>query len=391
MSIGGVIGLNLCLLGLVSSVMAQQPRQNTPIDTTGAPKPRTAADTTVVPKPPPKAIGVAPDTTGRTTTLQLGEEKEQDKTSFPLDNFYAERKKRTRSFLRHFRFSLSTGYGSTFFSHEIPGYGIYQALGGAPQIFPGPSTGTRYGNWVNERVLDNTAAVPGSTIIPAGTAGLGFRGSAFNIPLKATIHFEFKKRYRIGIGYSYELMSMGEFSPTAYGDQIGNMQPTNASGMMSRFFGMAGASFYRLGYYVFTADLQVGSFTPGNFDSSLATTDVYFNAGVAIERDLSEYLRVWARPSYELKSYTLNLPEGGSPLSHGMNAFYLNVGVTYRIPELPKCFHRECRIQMNHAHGDKEYRSRVHPIYKKQNPQYGENHPTLIKYKGKNKKMLNPY
>jgi hypothetical protein len=46
---------------------------------------------------------------------------------------------------------------------------------------------------------------------------------------------------------------------------------------------------------------------------------------------------------------------------------------------------------MNHAHGNREYRSRVHPFYKKQNPNYGENYPRLIKYKGKNKRKLNPY
>ena len=48
-------------------------------------------------------------------------------------------------------------------------------------------------------------------------------------------------------------------------------------------------------------------------------------------------------------------------------------------------------IQINHAHGNREYRSRMHPIWKKQNPHYGENYPNLIKYKGKNKYKLNPY
>lgn len=329
------------------------------------------------------------DTTAAPTQMppQVAE-KEQNKADFPLDNFYAERRKWPVSFLRHFRFSLSTGYGHSFFSHELPGYGIYQAPGIAPQIIPGNSTATRYSNWVNERVLDNSAADPGAFLVP-DTLAPGFRGSAMNIPLKATIHFEFKKRYRIGIGYSYEYMSIGKFSPTAYGDSIGTMQPSNASGMMSRFFGMAGVSFYRMGNYLLTGDVQVGTFSPGNFDG--ATTNVYFNLGVTAERDLSEYLRVFVRPSFEFKSYTLDLPEGGEPILHGMNAFYLNVGLTYRIPEIPKCFHKDCRSQRNHAHGDREYRSRVHPIYKKQNPNYGENHPDLIKYKGKNKRVLNPY
>ncbi len=52
-----------------------------------------------------------------------------------------------------------------------------------------------------------------------------------------------------------------------------------------------------------------------------------------------------------------------------MNAFYLNIGISYSIPtRLPKCYNADCRIQINHAHGNKEYRSRVHPIYKGRTP-----------------------
>lgn len=379
MSVARNIGLACLFLAGIAIDISAQVQQSIPVDTTGRTK--AAVDTTATRTKSPA------DTVRQSNGLQ---EEGKDNSGFPLDNFYAERKPRARSFLRHFHFSLSTGYGNSFFSHELPGYGIYQPVGAAPQIFPGTSPTTLYTNWVNERVLSTTAAGPGYLVL-SDTATIGFRGNAMNIPLKATIHFEFKKRYRIGIGYSYEYMSMGSLSPISYGDKIGTMSPTNPSGMMSRFFGMAGVSFYRLNQYLFTGDLQIGSFTPGNFDASQAKTNVYFNAGVTVERELSEYLRAFVRPSFEFKSYTLTPPEGGSPINHGMNAFYLNVGLTYRIPELPKCFHKECRIQLNHAHGDREYRSRVHPIYKKQNPNYGENHPNLIKYKGKNKKMLNPY
>ena len=342
-----------------------------------------------------KAIPAAVDTSREEhlfkDKLSVKEETKEGESGFPLDNFYADIKKRPLSFLRIFRFSLSTGYGNTFFSHELSGYGIYQAPGQAPTIFPGATPTTRYSNWVNERVLDNSANDPAAFLVLSDTTKLGFTGNAANIPIKATIHFEFMKRYRIGIGYSYEYMSIGKFSPTNYANLIGTMTPTNSSGFMSRFFGLEGVSFYRTGNYLFTGDLQIGSYSPGNFDQSLATTGVYVNAGVTVERELSEYLRLFVRPSYEIKSYTLNLPEGGSSIAHSMNALNVNIGISYRIPELPKCFKADCRIQINHAHGNKEYRSRVHPIYKKQNPNYGENHPELIKYKGKNKKMLNPY
>jgi hypothetical protein len=317
---------------------------------------------------------------------------EGEGADFPLDKFYAEIKPwGARKIFKNVRFSFSTGYGNTFFSHELPGYGIYQATGGAPEIFPGTSTSTRYSNWVNERVVSTSATDPGAVVIPAGTADLGFTGNGMVIPFKLTIHYEFLKRYRVGLGYSYEYLSMGNFTSNTNGDQLTTMAPSNPSGFTSRFFGMAGVSFYRWNNYLFTGDLQIGSFKPGNFDQSLAMPGIYVNGGVTIERDLSEYLRLFVRPSYEFKSFELTLPEGGNPINHGMNALFLNIGITYRIPELPKCFSKDCRIQMNHAHGNREYRSRVHPFYKKQNPQYGENHPNLIKYKGKNKKKLNPY
>lgn len=342
---------------------------------------------------PPAPVTADNDTLPKTSPrVKPAETREEgDGSGFPLDNFYAEIKKRPRSIFSHFRFGLSTGYGNNFFSHDLPGYGIYQAPGGTPEIFPVGVTSTRYTNWVNERVLNTAATVPGAFMVTSDTASLGFTANAMSIPLKATIHFEFKERYRIGIGYSFEYMSMGNFTARTYGDKLAQMTPSNPSGMMSRFFGLLGVSFYRSGNYLFTGDLQIGTFSPGNFDQSLATTNVFINGGVTIERELSEYLTVFARPSYEFKSYTLNLPEGGQPISHGMNAMFLNIGLTYRIPELPKCYNKDCRIQINHAHGDREYRSRVHPIYKKQNPHYGENNPSLIKYKGKNKKKLNPY
>jgi hypothetical protein len=136
----------------------------------------------------------------------------------------------------------------------------------------------------------------------------------------------------------------------------------------------------------------VGGFKPGkNFDLSQIKKGVYVNAGVTIEHEFSEYLKAFLRPSFEIKNYTLSLPGSDVTIPHYINAFYVNIGLTYAIPDLPRCFHKECQAQMNHVHGNREYRSRMHKIYKKQNPLYGENYPRLLKYKGRNKKKMNPY
>lgn len=323
----------------------------------------------------------------------LAQEEEEDELSFPLENFYAKRKKNARSLFRNFRFSFSTGYGRTFVNNPIDGFAVYQAPGVAPAVFvAGGPPATRYTNWITDMVSDGSAPNPSAFLVSSDTTKMSFSGGGWNLPFKASIHYEWQGKYRIGGGYSYEMMSLGSLSPSKYADQIGNFQPPNASGWMSKYYGMLGVSFYRLGNYLFTGDLEIGGFNPGsNYNSTLVEPGMYYSLGVTVERELSEYLRVFARPSYELKSYAITIPEGGSSMNVYMNGAYLHVGISYSIPDLPKCYNKDCRIQINHAHGNKEYRSRVHPVYKKQNPQYGENHPNLIKYKRKNRKKMNPY
>ncbi len=318
--------------------------------------------------------------------------QDEGKSTIPLDHFYVERKAGggLRKILKNFTFGASTGYGNTFFSHKLDGFGVYQAPGASPQIFSG-STATRYGNWVNDVAIDKSAPSGSPFIANPGSADLGFKGNALNIPLQLFLYYGFKDRYRIGAGYSYELMSIGSMHPTALSDRISDFQPASPTGFVRKYYGMLGYTFYRSGDYLFTGDLQIGSWKPkSNFNASV-TGGTYFNLGVTIERDLSEYFKLFARPSFEFKSYSLPITESGKSIDHSANAFYINIGATYRIPELRRCFLKDCHAQINHAHGNREYRSRRHAIYKKQNPGYGENDKTLIKYKGKNKKKLDPY
>lgn len=311
---------------------------------------------------------------------------------FPLDNFYAERKPWARTFFKDFHLSLSTGGGETFFRHRLAGFGVAQPAGYDTRIFS-MANGQRYTNWVNTIAADTLANGPDTYFIASDTAELGFKGSGFNIPLKATLHYEFLGRYRLGAGYSFDLMFIGPMRPMTFTDRLTGFQPSRNAGFMRKYFGMAGFSFYRLGTFLFTGDVNVGGFKPGNnFTMGLIKKGVFVNAGVTVEKEFSENLQVFLRPSFELKNYTISvIGSGGGSIAHSINAFYVNFGITYSLPALPRCYHKDCQAQLNHAHGDREYRSRMHKFYKKQNPMYGENYPRLFKYKGRNKKKLNPY
>src|SRR5258706_4127344 len=185
---------------------------------------------------------------------------QEEEPTFPLENFYVKRKKNFRAIFKNFRFGLSTGYGNTYFSHSLKdGFAIYQVKGNAPKIFDVLAPTVRYSNWVNTAILDSTNVLPGGYLVSSDTAKLGFNGRAFNIPLKATIHYEFK-RYRIGGGYSYEYMSMGNFNPNAFSDKVGTLKPSSPSSFMSKYFESRGVSFYRIGNYLFTGDVNIGGF-----------------------------------------------------------------------------------------------------------------------------------
>ncbi|HEU5291478.1 MAG TPA: hypothetical protein VFU05_12600 [Cyclobacteriaceae bacterium] len=325
----------------------------------------------------------------------LSAQEKEGGNTIPLDHFYVKRQKSgLRALLSKLHFGLSTGYASTNFKHDLDGFIILQQPDTTPKIISsGPPPGSvGYANWFNKVEYTNNIATASSFQVNSDTAEIGFKSKSFNIPLRATVHVEFLNRYRIGGGFSYEFQKVNDFEPTSYGNDIDNFSPSFSSFFMTKYFLILGGSVYRYKKFLLTVDANIGGYGLGKkFEKSQITKGMFVNLGAMVEYEMSEYFRLFVRPSYDIKSYKLNIPETGQSIQHKFNALYFNVGASYRIPELRRCFHKQCKAQVNHAHGNKEYRSRVHPFYKKQNPHHGENYPELIKYKGRNKRKLNPY
>jgi hypothetical protein len=319
----------------------------------------------------------------------------QDAPTIPLEKFYTDRKSNNvRKIFRNFRFTASTGFGKTYFRHKLDGFGIYQSPTSGPYIFKGnvaPTSG--HSQWIDTNVPVTPINYNSLTdfAVTSDTAKIGFKSKSFTIPIKLSIHYEFKN-FRVGGGFAKDFIFLKSFSPISYTNQIRQVDALAGSVSTTKFFGLVGYSFARFDKFLFTGDLQIGSNKFGkNFNRAIVKPSLFFNMGVTAERELSEYFKIFVRPNFEFKSYTLSLAESNLAIKHHANALVWNIGFIYSIPELPKCKIKECRIQINHAHGDREYRSRAHPIWKKQNPGYGENDPKLIKYRWRNRKKINPY
>jgi len=301
------------------------------------------------------------------------------------------------SFIGGFSLHASTGFGATFYSHKIEGPGILQQKEGDVFLFDnffvvGDTLNIGYTGWVN-----NAQAVGGIPIgdedflLGTDTAAVKYKGRGGSIPVSATLSYTYD-RYRFGAGVSYELSFATKYYPNVESTNLQPFKPNYVTSSITRYYAYLGGDVFRSIRHTIAVDAMVGKFKFGkkNFNPDQVKPKLFVNIGVSFERSLSEYFKVFVRPSVEFKSYELSVPLGYT-VNQAMPAFYLNVGAILRMPDLNKCPVSQCRTQINHRHGNRVYRSKVHPFWKWQNPNYGQNYPELIKYKGKNKKKKNPY
>jgi hypothetical protein len=203
----------------------------------------------------------------------------------------------------------------------------------------------------------------------------------WGIPVSGTLNFHVD-RFRIGAGAEAEFHS---FKDEQFG--IDNGIINDKKTMFTKFYGNVGAEVYQYWNYMLVPELQVGSLNLGKgFNADSVNNGMFVNLGVSVEKILSEYFRIIVKPSYEFRGLEKT---GSGSADYSMNAFTIRLGVSIRYPDLPRCPLKACHTQIKHIHYGNEYRGQPLPI--KQNRKYGELNPVLKKYKGRNKKKLNPY
>ena len=315
------------------------------------------------------------------------ESKHDHKLHFPLETIYAEvDRNHFRELLSKITFTMSTGTGRFYFKHKLEGVGVYQSDTLGPLLIrsatPRPTSGAS--SWITgtgSKAIPSQVA-PGEVLTPTDTSFV-MTSRTLGVPLNLQASVRIKA-FTAGIGVGLELIGNNRFTPVNAFSNANDFPFTNnvirsvplskGNVSISKFYGYGGYDFYMLDRYVFRGDVMIGQMSVGrNFNQAAIRPGLIFNAGLNIRRDLSEFLSVFIRPSVEHKSYILNSPETGTAIKHRINSVYLNFGLNVNIPTLPKCYITACRTQIDHPHGNRHYRSRVHPIYQKQNPGYGEN------------------
>lgn len=303
------------------------------------------------------------------------------------------------NFIGGFSLHASTGFGINFFSHEINGPGILQQKDGNLFLFDNfyvigsDSLDTGYAGWVNNAQAFSRIPIGDEDfLLGTDTAAVKYKGTGGSVPLSIAVSYTYD-RYRFGAGFTYEQSFAAKFYPNVEPQNLQPFKPTYITSSITRYYAYLGGEVFRSMRHTIAVDAMVGTYKFGkkNFNPDQIKTKLFVNIGVSFERSLSEYFKVYVRPSAEFKGYELSIPGLGYAVNHVVPALYVNIGAIIRMPDLNKCPVSQCRTQINHRHGSRIYRSKVHPFWKLQNPNYGQNYPELIKYKGKNKKKKNPY
>lgn len=112
------------------------------------------------------------------------------------------------------------------------------------------------------------------------------------------------------------------------------------------------------------------------YDSHLSATEPFYSLGLRIEREFSEYAKIYLKPaaSFYKLAYDKTVVQNGvevfetQPIKQ--NIYTLNIGLSVSIPGTKRCKVAGCGVVMKHLHDGVEYRGSS--IWKRQDRKVGQ-------------------
>lgn len=102
----------------------------------------------------------------------------------------------------------------------------------------------------------------------------------------------------------------------------------------------------------------------------IAGEDPYFGVGLRIERDFSEYTKMFVKGGVELRNFQYSNPLLPEVQALDQNVYALQLGFSVRFPGTKRCKIGGCGVVMKHMHNGVEYRGSG--IFNYQNRKIGQ-------------------
>lgn len=278
-----------------------------------------------------------------------------------------------RAILNKLTIGTNLGYGLNYYQQKIP----YTVMHSGGQHYINVRNGEANGyhsNWLSSPVLNPSpfSDLKKEAEVWGDTTDLSMSGFGSSLPLAVDVHVVILDRFRLGAGVGVELFSIRELDFKGDGGVLMAYDAKVKSALAWRYYGMLGTRVIRWENWDHTVDVRLGK---KNFLTQFGDvkTNAFFNLGFMMERHYSEYFRFTLRPSLEWFSFTSAWET--AELKTNSPSLYIQAGISFNYPRLPRCPISSCHIQLEHVHNGKEFRGQ--PLHRWQNPKYGQNHPEL--------------
>ncbi len=289
----------------------------------------------------------------------------QDEDIFGIDTKLKNRKSEsevgnfTRGIISNISFELSAGYSKqenkmSFMSATPDEYPITQLPVDATPNGAPPNETIPFQNWTSSVPFDAGVRI---NLFNIFTIGGGYGRSFGNMPSLTTeqyaFNFEqqkfvFEKLYgTLGLVLydAKKRITYLKWKYRKYASQNTYMQAEKKLRMQQRY------------PWRFIVEGEYGSLKMSkSFDKNLSISDPYYGVGLRIERDFSEYTKMFIKPAVEMRALSYNHPALEEIQTVDQMIYRLNIGISLRLPGTKRCKVAGCGVKMKHLHDGVEYR-----------------------------------
>jgi hypothetical protein len=313
-----------------------------------------------------------------------------------------------RKMLNKFNLQLEKGYGYFSYKNELTDVSVVRnPRGDLLYIVPlgqeaqsdGPFNA--YTNWFNDLTPADVFRIDDdSQIVRTDTTSFIYENNGRLNPLTLRVTYSFnrvdKQRLkttgdrvmsdeeflRIGAGISTGALKFRNAVHTQEVDlRVGNFVLPQTKISTSKMFGSVSYNAYKFVDFTVWVDVTGGVWKTKSSDlnQELVTYDPFFNVGVMLESTISKYFKLYIRPSFEMRKYSL--ADEFITTTHSFSIFSIDFGALIKYPTYPRNKHGANRVQMEHVFNGRIYRGRS--IFQPQNPRtgkFGQTRKKAVKY-----------
>ncbi|WP_157716247.1 hypothetical protein [Roseivirga echinicomitans] len=316
-----------------------------------------------------------------------------------------------REMLNKFNLQLEKGSGFFLYENELTDVSVVRnPRGDQLYIVPIGQESTSgpyhaYSNWFNDLTPTSIYRIDDdSQIVRTDTSSVIYKNSGTVNPFTLRLSFSLNKVDKLRLKTTGErVMSDKEFLRVGVGISSGTLKFTNMVNYQevddrlgyfnvpqtkistTKLFASLTYNAYTFMDFSFMIDAGGGFWKTkaSDLNQDLVTYDPFFNVGVIMEKQVSKYFKLYLRPSFEMRKYSLS--DEFITTAHSLSLFTIDIGALIKYPTYPRNRHGANRVQMEHVFNGRIYRGRS--IFQPQNPragQFGQNKKKKVKYGGRN-------